>query len=148
MATNRSAPAAAVVPVLVYPDVRAAVDWLVDVFGFIEHVWIGPNHRAQLGTPGGGAVIVADERGERRPPRAGEETARVMVRVGDVHAHYEHALERGATILLDPTDWPYGERQYEAQDAFGHRWTFSQTIADVAPEAWGGVSVHPREDGR
>jgi uncharacterized glyoxalase superfamily protein PhnB len=148
MPTNRSVPAALVVPVLVYPDVRAAVDWLVDVFGFIEHVWIGPNHRAQLGTPGGGAVIVADVSGERRAPRAGEEIARVMVRVDDVRAHCEHARERGATILLEPTDWPYGERQYEAQDAFGHRWTFSQTIADVAPEEWGGVSVHRREAGR
>ena len=65
-----------------------------------------------------------------------------------VHAHCERARERGATIRQDPIDWPYGERQYEAQDAFGHRWTFSQTIADVAPEAWGGVSVNARPDGR
>jgi uncharacterized glyoxalase superfamily protein PhnB len=142
--SNRSAPSAAVTPVLVYPDVRAAVDWLADAFGFVEHVWIGPNHRAQLGTPGGGAVIVADVSGSRRAPAAGAEDHRVMVRVDDARAHCERARARGAAILLEPTDWPYGERQYEAEDVFGHRWTFSQTIADVAPEDWGGVGVAPR----
>ena len=32
---------------------------------------------------------------------------------------------------------PFGVRQYTAIDPGGHRWTFSQNIADVAPEAWG-----------
>ena len=32
----------------------------------------------------------------------------------------------------------FGERQYSAQDPAGHHWTFSQTLADVAPEEWGG----------
>ena len=34
-----------------------------------------------------------------------------------------------------------GERQYTAVDLGGHVWTFSQSIADVAPEERGGVSV-------
>jgi uncharacterized glyoxalase superfamily protein PhnB len=38
-----------------------------------------------------------------------------------------------------PADFPYGERQYTVQDPGGHIWTFSQTIADVDPAAWGGV---------
>ena len=36
--TNRSAPPATVTPVLVYPDVRAAVTWLETAFGFEERV--------------------------------------------------------------------------------------------------------------
>jgi uncharacterized glyoxalase superfamily protein PhnB len=32
---NRSIPRATVIPVLVYPDVREAVDWLVGAFGFV-----------------------------------------------------------------------------------------------------------------
>ena len=40
-----------------------------------------------------------------------------------------------------PTDYPYGERQYNAEDIGGHRWTFSQSIADVDPAEWGGVLV-------
>jgi len=27
------------------------------------------------------------------------------------------------------------------EDPAGHQWTFSETLADVAPEAWGGISV-------
>jgi uncharacterized glyoxalase superfamily protein PhnB len=63
-----------------------------------------------------------------------------MVRVDDVNTHHEHARERGARILHPPTDYPYGERQYTAEDLGGHHWSFSQSIADVAPEEWGGVS--------
>ena len=71
MKDNRSIPKATVVPVLIYPDVREAVEWLEAAFGFVEHVRIGEDHRAQLGF-GDGAVIVADVRGHRRPPRPGE----------------------------------------------------------------------------
>ena len=42
---------------------------------------------------------------------------------------------------MEPTDFPYGERQYEAEDPAGHRWTFSETLADVDP---GDVGRHPR----
>lgn len=28
-----------------------------------------------------------------------------------------------------------------AQDPGGHSWTFSETLADVAPETWGGTSL-------
>ncbi|HEY1777816.1 MAG TPA: VOC family protein [Solirubrobacteraceae bacterium] len=137
---NRSIPPSTVIPVLIYPDVREAVDWLVAVFGFVERVWIGENHRAQL-SYGGGGLIVGDVRGDRVPPRAGEVTHSVMVRVEDAAAHCEHARSSGALILQDPVDQPFGERQYNAQDPWGHQWTFSQTLADVAPEEWGGVSV-------
>lgn len=74
-------------------------------------------------------------------PRGAAVTHAIMVRVPDVDAHFSHARERNAWILHDPTDYPYGERQYEVEDLGGHRWTFSQTIADVAPEQWGGTSA-------
>jgi uncharacterized glyoxalase superfamily protein PhnB len=67
----------------------------------------------------------------------------VLVRVADVHAHCERAREHGARILMEPTDFEYGERQYTAEDPAGHQWTFSETLADVAPEEWGGESVAP-----
>jgi hypothetical protein len=35
----------------------------------------------------------------------------------------------------------YGERQYNAEDFYGHRWDFTETIVDVEPESWGGTSV-------
>ena len=85
MKPNRSIPSATVIPVLIYPDVRAAVAWLTAAFGFAERVRIGEDHRAQLRF-GDGAVIVGDVRLDRRPPRAGEATHSVMVRVDDVRA--------------------------------------------------------------
>ena len=48
MLTNRSAPHARVAPVLTVADVRAAVAWYADVFGFVEHVRIGAGHRSKL----------------------------------------------------------------------------------------------------
>ena len=143
MLTNRSAPPATVTPVLVYPNVREAVEWLGAAFGFVERVRIGENHRSQLSV-GDGAVIVGDVRHDHRPPRPGEETHSVVVRVDDARAHCEHAREHGATIRMEPTDFEYGERQYEAEDPFGHRWTFSETLRDVAPEEWGGETRAPR----
>ena len=143
MKPNRSIPASAVIPVLVYPDVREAVAWLSAAFGFTERLRIGENHRAQLEFCGGGALIVADVRGDRRPPRPGETTHSVTVRVDDVQAHCERARECGADILMEPTDFMFGERQYSAEDFAGHHWTFSETIADVAPEDWGGTLVTP-----
>jgi uncharacterized glyoxalase superfamily protein PhnB len=103
----------------------------------------GENHRSQLQF-GDGALIVGDVRGDRRPPRPGEVAHSVLVRVEDARAHCERAREHGARILMEPTDMPYGERQYNAEDFAGHQWTFSETLEDVAPEDWGGTSVAAR----
>jgi hypothetical protein len=37
---------------------------------------------------------------------------------------------------------PYGERQYNAQDFYGHSWGFTETVTDVAPEEWSGGEFH------
>jgi uncharacterized glyoxalase superfamily protein PhnB len=59
------------------------------------------------------------------------------VRVEDVDSHFEHARDFGARILSPPTDYPFGERQYTAEDLAGHRWTFSESVSDVDPKDWG-----------
>ena len=139
MKRNHSIPSVSVIPVLVYPDVRAAVAFLEAAFGFSERVQIGEDHRAQLAF-GDGAVIVGDVRHDHRPPRPGEETHQVVVRVDDARAHCEHARAHGAQILMEPTDFEYGERQYAVEDLAGHRWTFSETLEDVDPADWGGTT--------
>src|SRR5258708_38344704 len=126
MKSNHSIPAATVIPVLVYPDVRAAVAWLSAAFGFAERVRIGENHRAQLRF-GDGAGIVADVRGDRRPPRPGEADHSVMVRGEDARAPRARAREHGARILMEPTDFEYGERQDPAEDPAGHQGPVSAT---------------------
>ena len=138
MLTNRSIPAATVIPVLVYPDVRAAVDWLTTAFGFVERVRIGEDHRSQMQAGADGAVIVADVRGQQQPPQAGAVTHVIKVRVADVDSHFERARSQGARVLQEPTDYEYGERECTLEDLAGHRWQFTQTMRDVAPEEWGG----------
>jgi uncharacterized glyoxalase superfamily protein PhnB len=147
MLANRSMPRCTVIPELAYPDVGEAIDWLCDAFGFTLRLRIG-NHRAQLNV-GDGAIVLTEQRVgeshdspgtvELRPLRRGEAAHSVMVRVQDVHRHHERASQRGAGILRAPADYPYGERQYTVEDLAGHCWTFSQSIADVAPEEWGGT---------
>ena len=132
MLTNRSIPRSTVIPELPYPDVQGAAAWLCDAFDFTVRIMIG-NHRAQLNI-GDGAMVVIEQHGDAKSP------ASVMVRVEDVNAHHEHAKQHGAIIVGPPKDYPYGERQYSAEDFNGYVWTFSQSIADVRPEDWGGES--------
>ncbi len=135
---NRSVPQVTIIPVLIYPDVREAVAWLANAFGFRERLQIGEGHRSQL-TFGDSAVIVAEPYGDRTPPDNGKVTHQITVRIDDLKTHYEHARAHGAKIIMEPSDFPYGERQYEAQDPGGHRWVFTETIEDVDPKDWGGI---------
>jgi uncharacterized glyoxalase superfamily protein PhnB len=47
MLSNQSAPPCTLIPVLYYPDLDAAAEWLCNAFGFTVHLRIG-NHRIQL----------------------------------------------------------------------------------------------------
>lgn len=143
MKHNRSIPPVAVIPVLVYPDVRAAVAWLSEAFGFVERVRIGESHRAQMSIGTDGAMIVADVARERHAPQADIVTHEIKVRVADVDAQFERARAAGATVLEPPIDREYGERECTVADLAGHRWQFSETLRDVSPEEFGCQTVSP-----
>jgi len=138
MLTNRSAPPATVTPVLIYPDVRAAVEWLQSAFGFEEKVRIGDAHRSQLAFGTDGAVVVADVRRGKVAPSGGVFTQEIKLRVDDVDAALTRAREAGAQVLEEPTTYEYGERSGVVEDPFGHRWELTQTVLDVDPAEWGG----------
>ena len=145
MLTNRSAPHARVTPVLTVADVRSAVAWYIEVFGFVEHVRIGDGHRSHLGLPDGppAELVVAEVRPGRRTPEK-ERSHQVMLKVADVAGVIETAVARKARLVDPPHDWEYGERQATIDDPFGHQWVLNQTLTDVAPEQWGGNTVSPR----
>jgi uncharacterized glyoxalase superfamily protein PhnB len=132
MLTNRSIPSCTVIPEIPYSNLDAAIYWLCDVFGFTLRLRIA-NHRAQLNV-GRGAVVLTEARGAEGPTHCS-----VMVRVADVDHHHAHALQRGAQVVGAPASHPYGERQYSVEDLAGHRWTFTQSIADIDPVEWGGT---------
>ena len=129
---NRTMPPCTIIPVLGYTDVAKAIDWLCSSFGFIERWRVG-NHRAQLSFEGGTIVVTGqDSQNKNRQS--------LLVRVKDIDQHYERAKQHSVQILQPPADFPYGERQYTAADINGHTWTFSQSVKDLAPEDWGGIS--------
>ena len=136
-------------PVLTVADVRLAVAWYAEVFGFVEHVPIGDGHRSQLGLPDGppAELVVAEVRPGRRTPERGH-SHQVMLKVADVALVLETALARNALLVEPAHDWEYGERQAVIDDPFGHQWVLNQTLTDVAPEQWGGESVTPRSPHR
>lgn len=125
-------PPATVIPVLAYPDVEEAARWLCEAFGFSLRLKIG-DHRAQLDAGEGAVVIAAAAPGGQAPAGCS-----IMVRVDNADAQYDRAKRAGARVFGAPETYPYGERQFSAEDPAGHRWTFSETVADVAPEDWGG----------
>ena len=131
MLSNRSIPRSIVIPELAYPDIGQAVDRLCEAFGFSLRIRVA-NHRAQLNVGDGAVILIEAESGVSLKTS-------VMVRIEDVNAHYQRARRSGVHILQEPTDYPYGERQYNAEDFAGHHWCFSQSIADVDPGDWGGT---------
>lgn len=138
MLRNRSCPESTVIPVLAYPDPGQAAQWLCDAFGFTVRLRIF-NHRIQLNV-GDGALVVREL--DSRDTAPGPSGSSVMIRVADADAHARRAEQHGARILQPPADHSFGERQYSCVDFAGHHWTFTQSIADVAPESWGGESVN------
>lgn len=93
MSTNRSAPSATVVPVLICEDVGAAIEWLCRAFGFTErlradrdgvigHAQLEVAERALMLGRQGGPFKARDESGPSRY---------VVVHVPDVNRQFERA---------------------------------------------------------
>jgi uncharacterized glyoxalase superfamily protein PhnB len=146
MLTNRSAPNATIVPVLVYEDVGGALEWLCTAFGFCERLRAerdGVIGHAQL-TVAEGAIMIGRQGGPFRAPQGDDVSAYVHVTVDDVDRQFQRAKENGARVVQPPHDMPFGERQFTVIDPGGHRWTFSQHIADVAPQEWGATERQVR----
>lgn len=128
---GRSMMPAPVIPVISYPDIAAAADWLVEVFG-VQKRLIVFDHRIQM-SYGGGNLVLTDK------PSPGPSGFNITLRVADCRAACERARAKGAEIVQEPTDFFYGERQCDLVDPWGVRWMLSETIADIDPTEWGGV---------
>lgn len=136
---NRSAPDAAVIPVLYYTNVRAAVEWITAHLPITERLRIG-DHRAQLNFADG-ALIIANTGGHPEAPPSlllppGAHS--IMLRVTRVDGLCERVRSGGATIVREPETHMYGERQCTFIDPWGRVWVLSETIFDSDPGEWGG----------
>jgi len=131
----------AVIPMVAYENGPAAMDWLIEAFGFREldrRVEDGRLTHGELDT-GGGVVMLATPSTHYHGPKRHREECEialawhdvpyiidgVLVHVDDVAAHFERAKAAGATIL-SPLDESGEGRRYRAEDIEGHRWMFMQ----------------------
>jgi uncharacterized glyoxalase superfamily protein PhnB len=127
-----------------YEHPRAAIDFLVQAFGFEAQVVIeesGTVVHSQLVLPGGlvmvGGLASPMRPGEtwRRSPKqiGGGNTQALFIYVDDADAHCARARAAGAKIVSEPKTVDYGkewwsDRGYEAEDPEGHHWYFAHRV--------------------
>jgi uncharacterized glyoxalase superfamily protein PhnB len=120
-------------PRLAYRDERAALEFLVRVFGLVERREARQDHPdgmlawLELGS----GVVMIGRAGPQRhglvsPADAVAPTAMVNAYVDDVDAHHQRAVREGARVLNEPEDMLWGDRRYEVLDLDGHRWHFAE----------------------
>lgn len=127
-----------ILPHLVYDDVGAAIEFLMEAFGFTERT--EAHHEDADGTVTRTQMHVVDSvitiglpSVHADSPATGVSNM-LYVYVADVDAHHERAAAAGATIVLDVEDKPWGDRRYQATDPEGHQWVFATYIAgDIEP---------------
>jgi DNA-binding transcriptional MerR regulator len=122
------------ISVVVYADLEAACTYLVDVFGLGPgSLTRGPDGAVVHGEvqAGDGTIWLHPESAEYRlasPRSVGAATASVVVMVDDVDAHHRYAAARGAAVVYEPVDQPYGYREYSARDLEGGLWSFMKEL--------------------
>ena len=118
--TTAIAGAPRIYPSVHYPDVAEGVAFLLEAFGFSEHVI----YRGDDGNPvhtelryGPSIVFIGSD-----PDSIGRGS--LYVAVDDADAHCARARRAGARIDRELHDTDYGSRDYAALDPAGNRWHF------------------------
>ena len=102
-----------VTPRIVVRDATGLVDFLAYVFGATgEFVSAAPTI-VQIGE----SKVMISEAGARAPM-----PAFLYVYVADVDSAFRRAVERGAAVLENPWDTPYGDRRCMVEDRWGNTW--------------------------
>jgi PhnB protein len=127
-----------VFPYLCVRGAAAAIDFYTQAFGVEETFRLtDPSGRighAQLKF-GPATVMLSDEypdHGIQSPLAFGGSGTTIHLHVENVDVMAKNAAEAGATILLEPTDQPHGERQCRLRDPFGHQWLLGHQIENVS----------------
>ena len=70
------------------------------------------------------------EQGSRNlsPEKTDGTTVTIGLTADDVHVVVERAVTAGAIVLSPVIDYPYGYRQGEIKDPFGHHWLIEKLI--------------------
>lgn len=129
-----------VTPYLIIDGAGKAIDFYKRAFGAKELMRMeSPDGRVghaeiQIGDS---HIMLADEypeMGYRSPQALGGAAVSLMVYVEKVDQIFKQALSSGAQELQPVKDQFYGDRSGTLKDPFGHVWTISTHVEDVAPE--------------
>lgn len=143
MISNRSVPTDTVLPHIMYKDLEAAIRWLSDAFGFVEHYRYGdPLSGAQVFAGSACIMLKQAAPGHAAPKELGYGTQSLTIFIENIESHHQHARSAGVTLLEELHETVYGELQYAAEDLDGHHWLFSRHAKDLSPEQWG-ATVSP-----
>ncbi len=123
-------------PFVRYEDAPAAIEWLVNAFGFERQMVVpgegGAIAHAQMRL--GDAVIMlgtGHDRSHESPPTDIRDVKQgVYVYVEDVDTHYARAKAAGARILRPIESTEYGSREYAALDPGGYYWGFGTYLPE------------------
>ena len=123
-----------VIPILVYEDIEAGHDYLVNVFGFTS----GGLYRLDDGTVIHGEVTLGDstiwlhavspQYDMASPTTLAASHGGLSIRVPDVDEHHARSQAAGARIDSEPADQDYGLREYGSRDPEGHRFWFATPL--------------------
>ncbi|GLY46503.1 VOC family protein [Lentzea sp. NBRC 102530] len=117
-------------PTLSYQDAPGAIRFLVEAFGFEEHLVVpgeadGEVVHCELVWPEGGGVMLGSavrSVGEVEATKAGQASVYVVTdRPDELHAK---ALANGAREIRGLRDEDYGSRGFTVADPEGNRWSF------------------------
>lgn len=132
-----------VTPYLIVKGGAAAIEFYKKAFGASETLRMdGPDGKighAEIRI-GDSVVMLADEHpemGHRSPQSLGGAGVSLMVYVEQVDAVFQRAISAGAKELQPLKNQFYGDRSGTVQDPFGHVWTISTHVEDIAPEEIG-----------
>ena len=126
-----------------YADAPKIYDWLIEAFGF-EKV---AAHYSQDGRTllhgelrmGDSYVMLGSAEDNAfgklvsRPAELGGTTASPYIATDDIDARCERARRAGAEIIMEPTDQPYGSRDFICRDPEGHVWCFGTYRPGAGP---------------
>jgi PhnB protein len=129
-----------VYPYLCVRNAAAAIEFYRRAFG-AEEIFRLTEPGGRIGHAelklGPATIMLADEypeHGIRSPLAFGGTGTTIHLHVSDVDVLAAEALEAGATMVREPTDYGHGERQCRLRDPFGHEWLLGHEIEQVSRE--------------